>query len=366
MIKFLDIKKINDRDVVEIKKAVNRVVDSGWFVLGNEVENFESKFAKFHSAKHVIATSNGLDALKLILVAYKALGVFKDGDEILVPANTFIASVLAISDAKLKPVLVEVSEEDFLIDPKAIASKITSNTKGIMNVHLYGQISFSEELKSVINQHNLIHIEDSAQAIGAENFTKKSGTLGDAGAVSFYPGKNLGALGDAGAIITNNDELATVCRTLGNYGSNKKYNHVYQGYNCRMDEMQAAVLSVKLEYINTDNERRQEIAHRYINEISNSRIILPKMPEDPKSHVWHLFVIRTQNRGLLQTFLENNGVQSLIHYPVPIHKQEAYAGNFEESFEITEKLSEEILSIPISPVLTDIEIDRVIEVLNNF
>lgn len=366
MIKFLDIKKINDRDSYEIKKAVNRVIDSGWYILGNEVDTFEKSFAEFHKADHVIATSNGLDALKLIINAYLALGVFNEGDEILVPANTFIASVLAISDAKLKPVLVEVSEEDFLIDPKEIEKHITPNTKGIMNVHLYGQISYSRELQACIDRYNLIHVEDNAQAVGASKNGKASGTLGDAGAVSFYPGKNMGAIGDAGAIVTNNTELANMCRTLGNYGSQKKYVHNYKGFNCRMDEIQAAVLGVKLQYIALDNQRRQEIAEYYHSNISNPRIQTPKLPLEKENHVWHVYVLRCKHRDLLQTHLTEHGVQSLIHYPIPIHKQEAYQGEVDGGHQITEQLSEEILSIPISPVMSDIEIEEVVKALNSF
>lgn len=366
MIKFLDIKKINDQYSTEINDAVTRVVDSGWFILGNEVKAFEQEFAEFHSVNHVIGTSNGLDALKLIIRAYMELGVFKEGDEILVPANTFIASVLAISEAKLKPVLVEISEEDFLINPNEIEKHITNKTKGIMNVHLYGQISFSEELKKIVENHNLIHIEDNAQAIGATKDGKMSGTLGNAGAVSFYPGKNLGALGDAGAIITNDSVLAKMCRSLGNYGSEEKYVHKLQGYNNRMDEIQAAVLRVKLKHIKESNVRRQKIAQRYNNGISNKRIILPKISSDANNSVWHLYVVRCENRDELQSYLTENGIQSLIHYPIPIHKQESYKNIVDSNFEITERLSNEILSIPISPVMEDEEIEKVISVLNLF
>lgn len=366
MIKFLDIKKINDRDSHEIKEAVNKVIDSGWYILGKEVERFEKEFADFHKSKHVIATSNGLDALRLIIKAYLELGVFTEGDEILVPANTFIASVLAISDAKLKPVLVEVSKSDFLIDTKEIEKHITPKTKGIMNVHLYGQISYSEALENIIDKNNLIHIEDNAQAIGAFYKNKMSGTLGDASAVSFYPGKNLGALGDAGAIVTNNSELANVCKILANYGSEKKYVHNYKGNNNRMDEIQAAVLNVKLQYIQLDNQRRQEIAEYYVENIRNSRIKCPTLPSNKANHVWHLFVVQCKNRDLLQTHLKDNNIESLIHYPIPIHKQHSYINEVESAFEITEQLSNEILSIPISPVMSDLEVEEVVRVINTF
>lgn len=366
MIKFLDIKKINDRDAVEIKEAVNRVIDSGWYVLGKEVAEFEAAFADFHQSKYCIAASNGLDALKLIMKSYVELGVFKEGDEILVPANTFIASVLAISEAKLKPILVEVSRSNFLIDPREIKKHITPKTKGIMNVHLYGQISYSKDLQHILDTHNLIHIEDNAQAIGAITDGKMSGTFGDASAVSFYPGKNMGALGDAGAIITNNTELAKMCRALGNYGSDKKYVHNYKGFNNRMDEIQAAVLKVKLQYIQHDNERRQEIAEYYVNNIDNTRITCPSLPEDRKRHVWHLFVLRCANRDLLQTHLKDNQIESLIHYPLPIHQQLSYKLDHPQEFRITELLSNEILSIPVSPVMSDTEVEKVVQIINTF
>lgn len=366
MIKFLDIKKINDRDSIEIKNAINRVVDSGWYILGKEVEQFESKFAEYHKAKHVIATSNGLDALKLILKAYIELGVFVENDEIIVPANTFIASVLAISDAKLKPILVDVSEKDFLIDTSKIEEKISDKTKGIMNVHLYGNISCSPALLEIIKVNKLIHIEDSAQAIGSIYQNEKSGTIGDAGAVSFYPGKNLGALGDAGAIITNNDLLAQKCRALGNYGSEEKYIHQFKGFNCRMDEIQAAVLSVKLEKIDLDNTRRQAIAETYCSQINNPKIQLPLIPKNSKSHVWHLFVVRVKQRALFQDYLSKSGVQSLIHYPTPIHRQASYQAEISDKFPVTELLSEEILSIPISPVMSDDDVEKIITVINQY
>lgn len=367
MIKFLDIKKINDRQEKEISQAIQRVLDSGWYVLGSEVASFEKEFAEFHGVKYALATSNGLDALKIIIRAYIEKGLFQEGDEILVPANTFIASVLAISDAKLKPVLVDISEKDYLIDSSKIEAKISSKTKGIMNVHLYGQISYDEKLDQIIQKHQLIHIEDNAQAIGANLNGKKSGNIGHAAAVSFYPGKNLGALGDAGAILTNDKTLYRIGKSLANYGSEKKYIHDYQGFNNRMDELQAAVLRVKLPKINQDNQKRQAIAKRFVDGISNPKIELPEIPTDPSKHVWHLFVIRCDKRQKLQEYLQENGIQSLIHYPIPVHQQKSYQSLFEgEKYPITEQLSEEILSIPISPILEDSEVETIINTLNKF
>jgi dTDP-4-amino-4,6-dideoxygalactose transaminase len=366
MIPFLDIKQINLRQEKEIKEATNRVIESGWYVLGNEVKNFENKLSQYNGVKNCIATSNGLDALKIIIRAYSELGVFNEGDEILVPANTFVASVLAISDAKLVPVLVEVSEEDMLIDVSEIKSKLSEKTKGIMNVHLYGQISYSEDLQNIIDQENLIHIEDNAQGIGSvwEN-NVKAGALGHASAISFYPGKNLGALGDAGAILTNDDTLATLCRQLANYGSKEKYVHEYRGYNNRMDEMQAAILSVKLDWLDKDNNRRREIAKMYVEGISHSDIVLPKIPSNNLQHVWHLFVIRSTRRDELQEYLMESGIQSLIHYPIPIHMQKSYS-NISGDYSLTERLSKEILSLPISPVLTDAQVQLIIDEINQF
>lgn len=366
MIKFLDLKKINLAHQQEIEERILNTFRSGWYLLGNEVKQFEENLAKYIGAQHAIGVANGLDALRLILRAYIEMGVMQKGDEIIVPANTYIASILAISDNGLVPVLVEPDLETYNIDISKIEEKITSKTKGILIVHLYGRVVFSDELVSIAEQHQLKIIEDNAQAIGAEWNGNKTGNLGDASGFSFYPGKNLGALGDAGAVTTNDEELAKTIRALANYGSNQKYVNIFQGLNSRLDEIHAAVLDVKLKYIDAENERRRDIAKRYLSEIKNPKIVLPENPANEAEHVWHLFVIRTAERGRLQNYLTENGVQTLIHYPIPPHKQEAYKDLNELSFPITEKIHEEVLSLPISPVMNDVEVFKIISTLNEF
>lgn len=366
MIKFLDLQKINLVHQQEIEERILNTFRSGWYLLGNEVKNFEANLAEYTGSQHAIGVANGLDALRLILRAYIELGVFQKGDEIIVPANTYIASVLAISDNHLVPVLVEPDINNYNIDISKIEEKITKKTKGILIVHLYGRVVFSETLKNIAEKYNLKIIEDNAQAIGAEWDLIKSGNLGDAAGFSFYPGKNLGALGDAGGITTNNEDLAKCIRALANYGSSQKYVNIYQGLNSRLDEIQAAVLDVKLKYIDEENKKRNSIAQRYITEISNPNIILPEMPKKENEHVWHLFVIRTELRDEFQNYLLENGIQTLIHYPIPIHKQKAYKDWNHLSFPITEKIHKEVLSLPISPVLDDTEVTEIINKLNLF
>lgn len=364
MIKFLDLQKINLQYQEEIETQLLETFRSGWYLLGNEVKTFEELLAAYIGAKHAIGVANGLDALRLILRAYIEMGVMHKGDEIIVPANTYIASVLAISDNGLVPVLVEPDINTYNIDLSKIEEKITSRTKGVMIVHLYGRVVFSEDLRALAQKHQLKIIEDNAQAIGAEWNGVKTGNLGDAAGFSFYPGKNLGALGDAGAVTTNDEELAKTIRALANYGSNQKYVNIYQGLNSRLDEIQAAVLDVKLKYIDAENQRRREIAHRYLAEINNPKFILPENPADENEHVWHLFVIRTSERENLQNYLTENGVQTLIHYPIPPHKQKAYEDYNHLSFTITESIHDEVLSLPMSPVMNEDEVNRVIEVVN--
>lgn len=366
MIKFLDLQKINLANQQEIEEKLLNIFRSGWYLLGNEVKSFEENLAKYIGASYAIGVANGLDALRLILRAYIELGIMNFGDEIIVPANTYIASLLAISDNGLVPVLVEPSDNSFNIEISKIEEKITEKTKGIMIVHLYGQVIFSDELKNIAKKYNLKIIEDNAQAIGAEWNNIKTGNLGDASGFSFYPGKNLGALGDAGAVLTNDEKLANTIRALANYGSNQKYINFFQGLNSRLDEIQASVLNVKLKYIDQDNQRRKDIAKRYISEIKNPNIILPKFPQNEKEHVWHLFVIRTEEREKLQNFCTENGIQTLIHYPIPPHRQEAYKDLNHLSFPITEKIHEEVLSLPISPVMTEEEISFVIKLINKY
>lgn len=366
MIKFLDLQKINLVHQQEIETELLEVFRSGWYLLGDRVKNFEKNISSYIGSSHAIGVANGLDALRLILRAYIELGTMNAGDEIIVPANTYIASILAISDNGLVPILVEPDIDNYNIDISKIEEKITSKTKGILIVHLYGRIVFSEELQQLASKHNLKIIEDNAQTIGAEWNGKKSGNLGDTAGFSFYPGKNLGALGDAGAITTNDDKLAATIRALANYGSNQKYVNIYQGLNSRLDEIQAAVLDIKLKYVDSENEIRRKIAKRFVSEINNPKIILPEYPENENEHVWHVFIIRSNNRELLQNYLTENGIQTLIHYPIPPHKQEAYKEWNNLAFPISEKIHEEVLSLPISPVLEENEVNHIITVLNNF
>jgi len=366
MIKFLDLQKINLTHQQEIEDRLLNVFRSGWYLLGNEVKNFEQNLKNYIGAKNAIGVANGLDALRLIFRAYIELGIMSKGDEVLVPANTYIASLLALSDNGLIPVLVEPDLDNYNIDISKIESKITSKTKAILIVHLYGQIVFSEQLKTIARSNNLKIIEDNAQSIGASWNQIKAGNLGDAAGFSFYPGKNLGALGDAGAITCNDDELAKAIRAIANYGSNVKYVNIYQGLNSRLDEIHAAVLDVKLKYINQENEIRRKIAARYSKEIKNDKIILPILPVDDAEHVWHLYVIRTKQRDELQAYLSENNIQTLIHYPIPPHKQEAYKEMNNLHLPITETIHDEVLSLPISPVMNEEEVSKVIYIINRY
>lgn len=363
MIKFLDLQKINACDAIEMKEAVNRVIDSGWYLLGNEVTAFEKEFATYCGVNHCIGVANGLDALRLIFKAYMELGQLKEGDEVLVPANTYIASILSISDNRLKPVLIEPNIATYNLDEDLIEKAITSRTKVILLVHLYGQNSMTEKIQLLAKKYNLLLIEDSAQAHGACFKDKKTGNLGNASGFSFYPGKNLGAMGDAGAVTTNNKELAKTIRALANYGSDKKYLNKFQGLNSRLDEIQAAVLRVKLKNIERDIEKRRQVAAAYLNGITNKNIILPFVANH-KGHVWHLFVIRTKNRDEFQRYLLDNNIQTLIHYPIPPHKQQAYTVWNTLSFPITEKIHQGILSLPISPVLEKTEVEFILKKIN--
>lgn len=372
MIKFLDLQKINATYSDELKLAASEVIDSGWFLMGEKVKKFEKNLAAYISSSYAIGVGNGLDALRLILKGYIELGFLSEGDEVIVPANTYIASILAITDNKLKPVLVEPNNLTFNLDIDLIEKKITKRTKAIMIVHLYGQVCWSDSIKDLAKKHNLKIIEDNAQAFGAEYNGVKTGALGDAAGFSFYPGKNLGALGDAGAVTTNNHELTEVIRALGNYGSKKKYSNEYQGLNSRLDEIQAAFLNVKLKYIDIENQQRRDRAASYLKGIYNSEIMLPfpnnssLKVEDNKEHVWHLFVIRHPKRNQLQDYLKNNGIETLIHYPIPANKQLAYKEMNELNFPITNSIHNEVLSLPISPVMTNTEVAIVIEAINSF
>ena len=366
MIKFLDLQKINLRHQDAIESKILSVFRSGWYLMGNEVKTFEQNLVTYIGSKHAIGVANGLDALRLIYRAYIEMGFMKVGDEVIVPSNTYIASLLAVSDNGLLPVLVEPDATTFNIDLSKIEAAITPKTKSILIVHLQGRVVFSKGLKALASKYNLKIVEDNAQAIGAEWNGIKTGNLGDAAGFSFYPGKNLGALGDGGAITTNDETVATFIRAIANYGSNQKYVNIYKGLNSRLDEIQAAVLDVKLAYIDTENENRRKIANRYALEISNPKIRLPEIPSNGLEHVWHVFVLRCENRDALQQYLTDNGIQTIIHYPIAPHQQQAYAELNHLSFPIAEKMHNEVLSLPISPVMTDDEIATVISAVNKF
>ena len=365
MIKFLDLEKVTAKYADEINEAASRVVNSGWYLQGKENEKFEKDFAEYIGTKYCVGCANGLDALIWIFRAYVEMGVMKPGDEVIVPANTYIASILAISENGLVPVLVEPDINTYQIDPEKIEEAITPKTKAILIVHLYGQCAYTEKIGELCKKYGLKLIEDNAQAHGCKFNGQRTGSIGDAAGHSFYPGKNLGAFGDAGAVTTNDEELAKVIRAVANYGSTKKYVFKYIGRNSRLDEIQAAVLDVKLRHLDEDNRRRKEVAKKYISGITNSAIILPKV-EDYDAHAFHIFPIRTKNRDELHDYLEKNGVQTLIHYPIPPHKQECYGEWNKLSFPITEKIANEELSLPISPVMTDYDVNLVIDIINEF
>lgn len=371
MIKFLDLQKINFQYAEEMKKAVEEIIDSGWYLLGERAKQFEYDLCKYIGVKNAIGVGNGLDALRLILKAYMEIGVMQEGDEVIVPANTYIATILAITDNRLKPILVEPDINTYNLDVSLIEQNITEKTKAIMVVHLYGKACWSNKLEIIAKKFDLKIIEDNAQAIGAQWNSIKTGNLGDASGFSFYPAKNLGALGDAGAVTTNDLDLAETIRALANYGSYNKYENLYQGLNSRLSELQAAVLSVKLKYIDKENQKRREIADYYCNYIDNPQIILPKFANSKPitknlEHVWHLYVVRTEKRDLLQKYLTNNNIQTIIHYPLPPHKQKAFKELNKLSFPITETIHNEVLSLPISPILLPKEARIVAEIINSF
>lgn len=365
MIKFLDLQKITAKYSQEIHGAVRRVVDSGWYLQGKEVECFEKNYSHYIGVKHAIGVANGLDALILIFRAYIELGFMKPGDEIIVPANTYIASILAITKNGLVPVLVEPNIDTYQIDENKIEAVITPRTKGILIVHLYGQCAYTDKIVSICEAHSLKLVEDNAQAHGCIYQGRKTGSLGDAAGHSFYPGKNLGAFGDAGAVTTNDDQLAEAIRALANYGSSKKYVFKYEGMNSRLDEIQAAVLDVKLRYLDQDTLLRRDIARYYVDHITNQAIVTPKV-KNWDAHVFHLFPIRCKQRDQLQQYLVDNGIQTIIHYPIPPHKQECYKEWNALSFPITEQIHDEELSLPISPVMSAEEVQKVVDILNRW
>ena len=365
MIKFLDLYKINQQCKNDLTEAFEQILDSGWYIQGKATNQFEQQYANYCGVKHCIGVANGLDALILIFRAYKELGILADGDEVIVPSNTYIASILSISANNLKPVLVEPDIRTYNLDPALIEKKITQRTKAILPVHLYGQLCDMEAINVIAKKYNLKVVEDSAQSHGARLNGKLAGNLSDAAGFSFYPGKNLGALGDAGAITTNDDELAASLRALANYGSHKKYENLYKGVNSRLDELQAALLSVKLKYLDTETDKRREVANQYLTLITNDRITLPAV-KNPDAHVWHLFVIRTDDRNDFQKYLLENNIQTVIHYPIPPHKQQAYSEWNDLIYPISEQIHQHILSLPLSPVMIQLDIDRVIEVVNSY
>ena len=365
MIKLLDLQAITMMHGDEIKDAVNRVIESGWFLQGNQNKQFESDYAQYIGTEQCVAVANGLDALKLILRGYKEMGLMQDGDEIIVPANTYIATILAITDNNLVPVLVEPTFEHLEIDIEQIEQHITPKTKGVMIVHLYGRIAYNDKLGEICKKHGLKLMEDCAQSHGCAWNGVKTGALGDAAAHSFYPGKNLGALGDAGAVTTNDAELASVIRALANYGSQKKYVFKYVGMNSRMAETDAAALDVKLKYLDEDNKSRQKLAAYYYANINNVLITLPSRIPD-ENNVYHQFPIFCERREELQQYLADNGVQTLIHYPIPPHKQECYRDWNSRSYPITEKIHAQELSIPMNQVVSKEEAAEVVRVLNAF
>ncbi|QSE45804.1 DegT/DnrJ/EryC1/StrS family aminotransferase [Acinetobacter johnsonii] len=369
MIPFLDLKNINQQYREELIAACTRVIDSGWYIGGNELEQFEQNFANYCGVKFAIGVANGLDALILTLRAWKELGKLKDGDEVIVPSNTYIASILAITANKLMPVLVEPDLATYNIDPLKIEEAITAKTKVILPVHLYGQLAAMPKIMDIANRYNLLVLEDSAQAHSAEIHGKKAGNWGDASGFSFYPGKNLGALGDAGAITTNDAELAQTLRALRNYGSHEKYKNLFAGVNSRLDEIQAAMLDVKLKYLDAEVKHRRTIAKMYLEGIKNPELSLPLTDTDASQydqHVWHLFVVRSENREALQQYLAENGVQTLIHYPIPPHKQQAYKEWNNLSYPISEKIHDEVISLPMGPTLSLEDVEKVIQLCNNF
>ena len=376
MIKYLDLKRINDLYDAEIRKTIGDVLDSGWYLKGEATRRFEQHYAAYIGTKHCVGCANGLDALTLILRAYKEMGVMQEGDEVIVPANTYIASILAITENRLTPVLVEPSIDTLQIDDTLIEQAITPRTRAVMIVHLYGRCAYTDRIGEICRQHGLKLIEDNAQAHGcvySENL-KKTGSLGDAAGHSFYPGKNLGALGDAGAVTTDDDELAQTIEALGNYGSSRKYVFDYQGRNSRIDELQAAILDVKLRRLDADNQRRKDIAARYERGVSNGLVRLRLDGNETYSRsslamrdcVWHIFPVFCERRDELKKYLADNGVETQIHYPVPPHRQKCYPQWHQLSLPITERIHAQELSIPCHQALTDEETGRVVALLNAF
>jgi dTDP-4-amino-4,6-dideoxygalactose transaminase len=368
MIPFLNLQKINQSFQPELGEEVKRVIESGWYVRGEELRRFEEAYATFIGTAHCVGVGNGFDALRLIFRAWLVMGTLQEGDEVILPANTYIASFLALSDNRLRPVLVEPDIHTFAIDPHRIEEAITPRTKAIMVVHLYGRNAMHEDIIAIARKYTLKIVEDNAQAAGCCWHVRRTGSLGDAAAHSFFPSKNLGALGDGGAVTTNDALLADTIRTLGNYGSHKKYLNDLQGVNSRLDDLQAAALRVKLRRLDEDNARRREAAQFYLDRIVHPAILLPGTvsPCSMEENVWHLFVIRTAQRDVLKQHLEGNGIQTLVHYPIPPHRQAAYASLASISLPVTEQIHREVLSLPLSPVMERDDLERVADAVNRF
>lgn len=370
MISFLDLKSINQACREELIEACTRVIDSGWYIGGSELQQFESSYAEYCGTKHCIGVANGLDALVLVIRAWKELGYLNEGDEILVPSNTYIASILAISENGLVPVLVEPDPATFNICPVRAEAAITDKTKAILPVHLYGRLADMPAIMKLAERKNLLVLEDSAQSHGASFEGKKAGNWGHASGFSFYPGKNLGALGDAGAVTTNDDVLANTLRALRNYGSHEKYKNLYRGVNSRLDEIQAACLAVKLKYLDEQTAHRRQIADFYTRSIINPAIVLPVKedfsPIGNETHVWHVYTVLTEQREALQSHLHNNGVQTLIHYPIPPHYQQAYSEWSSDSYPISEKIHQQVLSLPMGPTMSLDDARVVVEACNSY
>lgn len=388
MVDFLDLEAIHEPYIDELHKAVHRVVDSGWYLFGEEVDAFEDDFSAYTGVEHTVGVGSGLAALRIILRAYKEMGEMSDGDEVIVPANTYIASILGVTDNDLTPILVEPDPRSYNIDPARIEDRITEQTEAVMIVHLYGQNAYTDAIGRLCEDYDLKLIEDAAQAHGAYYQGQRIGSLGDAAGFSFYPGKNLGALGDAGAICTDDSELAECCRTLANYGSQEKYKNKYQGYNSRLDEIQAAALHVKLKYLDQQNQMRRKIAQQYLEMVDHPDVTLPTVCDfsegasegeggtalDPTatpvtavdSHVWHLFVVRHPDRDALRQYLEDEGVDTIIHYPIPPHEQEAYSEWEDQSLPVTERIHDEVLSLPMGPHLSEEEAATVSTLVNQY
>jgi dTDP-4-amino-4,6-dideoxygalactose transaminase len=362
---FLDLKTINARHAAELKAVAARVIDSGWYILGDEVKTFEAEFGAWVGSPHCVGTSDGLSALILALRGWKELGLLNAGDAVAVPANTYIASILAITENRLRPVLVEPDEQTFNLGAANLAAALTPDVKAVLAVHLYGQLADMPAIAKLCRKRGLLLLEDAAQAHGAHIDGVKAGAWGDAAAFSFYPGKNLGALGDAGALTCKDTKLANMVRALRNYGSHEKYKNLVQGPNDRLDEMQAAILRVKLPHLDADNAHRRAIAQRYRNEIKNPAVRLPSVHVGEDSHVWHLFVVRVADRAAFQQRLLDQGVHTAIHYPIAPHQQAAYANELGHlRFPLTEAIHREVVSLPMSPVLSDAQVAHVIQVVN--